>query len=56
MAAYDSANPAQKVTSTVLITVSRNENGPIFTKTTYEVNGLDSWSLGEFVVQVKYLF
>ena len=51
--AYDSANPGQRATSLVTISVTRNENGPIFGRSTYSEAVPESLELGAFVVEVN---
>jgi protocadherin Fat 4 len=51
--AYDSANPNQKATSLVKIEVKRNENGPIFSRNTYNIPASETMALGTFVAQVN---
>ena len=51
--AYDSANPGQRATSLVTISVTRNENGPIFGRSAYNVAVPESLELGAFVIQVN---
>ena len=50
--AYDSLNSGQKATATVPITVSRNENGPVFNPTSYTAKANESMALGTIVTQV----
>ena len=57
MVAYDSANPDQKaVAAEVTISVSRNENAPIFAQTIYTVDNAETewinWQLGQVIQQV----
>ena len=51
--AYDSSNPAQKATALVSISVSRNENGPSFSHSTYKVVGPENVRLGVTVATVN---
>ena len=51
--AYDSSNPNQKATALVSISVTRNENGPVFAKRTYRVDATESMELGARIVQVN---
>ncbi len=51
--AFDSANPNQKVTTVVSIKVTRNENGPIYTRNTYSVHASETMDLGGFITQVN---
>ena len=53
VAAYDSSNPSQKVTTLVTISVSRNEYGPSFNESTYAVVGPESVQLGTIVATVQ---
>ena len=51
--AYDSANPSQRATATVAVQMSRNEFGPVFSRAIYPVDVVESWSLGQHVVQAS---
>ena len=50
--AYDSKNPGQKATAEMIITVSRNENGPIFQRNAYSKKIQATTSLGSNIVTV----
>ena len=51
--AFDSTSPKQQATAVVTIRVTRNENGPIFTRNTYSTMASETMALGAFVAQVN---
>ena len=51
--AYDNVYPNQQATSTVVVTVTRNDNGPVFTPTaTYEKTVVGTFGVGEVILRV----
>ena len=53
VSAYDSASPSQRVTAVVVVTVSRNENGPRFSHSTYSAEASHDAKLGDLVTTVN---
>lgn len=51
--AFTTANPTQQTTAVVNITVSRNENGPVFVQSVYSTDAMESMSLGAIVIVVN---
>ena len=51
--AYDTSNPAQKARAEVTISVTRNENKPVFTKAVYEEEISENFPLGDVIVSVS---
>ena len=53
LVAYDSEYPEQQVTGSVVITVQRNVNGPIYKpSSTYSKTIVDSFAVGSMILQV----
>ena len=51
--AYDNVYPNQQATSTVVVTVTRNDNGPVFTPAaTYEKTVVGTFGVGEMILRV----
>lgn len=53
MIAYTTANPTQQTTAVVNITVSRNENAPQFSRSSFSVDVLESAGLGSVILDVN---
>ena len=53
MSAFDSSNPDQKIYADLIITVTRNENGPTFRESRYEEQILENAQLGSSIVKVE---
>ncbi len=52
--AYDSANPLNTVSTRVVVTVQRNQNGPVFQpSSTYQMVLVESFEVGEIVLTVS---
>ena len=51
--AYDSIYPDNRATSTVVITVSRNPNAPMFTENSYEKTVDEKVDLGTSIMRIS---
>lgn len=52
--AYDSVYPNQQATSTVIVRVTRNDNGPVFKPAaTYEKTVVGTFGVGEVILTVS---
>ena len=50
---YDSANPTQRATTEIAITVQRNVNAPRFERRSYQANVVENYPIGRLVTTVS---